>query len=71
MNAIKKFAAFLEQVDLACARMNAGLSACATVLAVLVAFMGILRASELASDLSEQVAAPYATSINQAAVDAW
>jgi hypothetical protein len=50
--------ALLMRVDKACARMNDGLSAFASVLAVLVICLGVIRASQYANALSDSSATP-------------
>ncbi len=51
MNDQMNFSELLARLDKACEKMNAGLGAIATVLAALVVFMGVIRASEVAADL--------------------
>lgn len=41
----------LQRLDQICARMNSGLTAVAVVLGLMVAYMGAIRAAEVATDL--------------------
>ena len=65
MNDPVEIAALLIRVNKACARMNAGLSAFASVLAVLVLFMGVMRATEYANAMSANAPLPYSTMAGQ------
>lgn len=49
MKNIAKIALFLHRFDKACARMNSGMTAFAAVLAVMVVFMGAIRAAATVS----------------------
>ena len=61
MNDQMNFSELLARLDKACEKMNAGLGAIATVLAVLVVFMGVIRASEVAVDLGVAANTPALT----------
>lgn len=56
---------FLARIDKACARMNDGLSAFASILAVLVLCMGIIRATEYANALSANSPSLYSNFAGQ------
>jgi len=59
MDDMMKITLFLKRVDRICARMTAGLSAVAIVLAVMVVSMGVIRVSEIATDLGANAPVPY------------
>lgn len=65
MNDPTEIAAFLTRVNKACAKMNDGLSAFASVLAVLVLCLGLFRATEYAAAMSANSAVPYAGFVGQ------
>lgn len=65
-------ARLLRQIDAACARMNTGLSAFASVLAIVVLFMALIRASEITVDLGGNgTTPPAAVNISQSPTDLW
>ncbi|HVA14912.1 MAG TPA: hypothetical protein VNF99_16825 [Stellaceae bacterium] len=59
MDDMMKITLFLKRVDGFCARMNAGLSAVAIVLAAMVVSMSVIRASDIAIDLGANAPVPY------------
>lgn len=72
MDDMVKITLFLKRVDRICAGMNAGLSAVAIVLAVMVTSIGVMRASEIVIDLSANAPMPYsATSPDQPIINFW
>lgn len=72
MNHLREFGAVLGRIDKVCARLNAGLSAFASVLTAVVIVAGAIRASEIAIDLSDRAAAVYSsTSSTQTPVSFW
>lgn len=65
-------AQLLRKIDAACARMNAGLSAVASILAVAVVLTAIVRASEITTDLSANgTIPPAAIGDNQSMTNPW
>ena len=73
MDDMMKITLFLKRVDRVCARMNAGLSAVAIVLGMMVVSMSVLRASEIATDLGgvPMPLAYLAISSDQPTANAW
>ena len=71
MNDQMNFSELLARLDKACGRMNAGLAAIATVLAVVVLCMSVIRASEAAIDLGVNVDAPALTTGDRQAPTFW
>lgn len=61
MNGQLHFSEFLAWLDKACEKMNAGLGAIATVLAVIVLVMAVIRASEIAINLGDAARIPMIT----------
>jgi hypothetical protein len=67
-----KIVLFINRVDRICAQMNAGLTATAIVLAVMVGSMSVIRASEVAADLAGVTLGSYAAiSSDQPAFNFW
>jgi len=71
MNDQMNFSELWARLDKTCETMNAGLAAIATVLAVAVLFMSVLRASEAAIDLGVSANAPALTAGDHQAPTFW